>query len=59
MCFTYEMEDSHVKINFTYEIFIPHIKLKHTYEIIFSIFTFYRHLYLSILKKPFNISNYY
>ena len=37
MYFTYEVADSHKKINFTYEIFISNMELEQfTYEIIFS-----------------------
>ena len=29
VCFTYEMADSHMKIDFTYDVFISHVELKH------------------------------
>ena len=36
MYFTYEVEDSHMKINFTYENFVSRMELKQfTYEILF------------------------
>ena len=35
-CFTYEMEDSHVKINFTYEIFISQMEYWNNWSYMFS-----------------------
>ena len=45
--FTYEMEDSHMKINFTHEMEDSHMKINFTHEIVISLSEL-KHLHMCI-----------